>query len=205
MSFCIFKQQRHRGTEHRIPPHRQCFNVSSKAMTTLRNFLILFSIASFSFFAKACGQNKAETKTDRNSKKVNDIQTLINSTFPLIEDLLKKHGEFYPLASAIEPNDSIVMVATYNGDDKPRSQNVIDDLKAALKQGASEGKHKVVAIFSDVKTIDPNTQQKTDAVAIHVEHKDGSAYIFYYPYQINANKELTISKSFGNSIKTEIF
>src|SRR5688572_27287999 len=35
MSFSVFNQQRHRWTEHRIPPHRQCFNVGSNAMTDI--------------------------------------------------------------------------------------------------------------------------------------------------------------------------
>ena len=40
MSFCIFNQQRHRQTEHRIPPHRQCF----KAGCYVTSFKLKLSI-----------------------------------------------------------------------------------------------------------------------------------------------------------------
>ncbi len=160
----------------------------------------------FSFLGKLFGQSKSDTTMNRATNEMNDIQTLINSTFPFVEDLLKKHGEFYPVASAIEPNDSITMVGTHDGNDKPLSQIVIDNLKTVLKQGASKGQYKTIAIFYDVKTVDPNTKEKTDAIAVFVEHKEGkTAYIFYYPYKLTANRELTISKSFGSGTDKEIF
>lgn len=158
----------------------------------------------FSFFGKLFGQNKINPSFDSKEKK--DIQTLIEKTFPFVEDLLKKYGEFYPVASAIKPNDSIATVGTYDGDDRPQSQTVIDNLKTGLKAGAKKGQYKTVAIFYDVKTIDPNTKQKTDAVAIFVEHKVGkTAYIFYYPYELTQEHKINFSGSFGNATDKEIF
>lgn len=100
-----------------------------------------------------------------------DLERLLDATFPFVEDLLKKHGEFFPLASAIDKSDSITHVGTYDGDEQPKSDKVIADLKVGLREAAKNGDYKAIAIFYDVRVIDPNTNQKTDAVAVFVENK----------------------------------
>lgn len=50
-------------------------------------------------------------KIDNN---MHDIEKLLDNTMPFIVDLLKKHGEFFPLATTIKTNDSIAQIGTYN-------------------------------------------------------------------------------------------
>jgi hypothetical protein len=54
----------------------------------------------------------------------NDIEQQLNSTIPFVEDLLKKYGEFFPVASAVKTDGSIVQVGTYDGDEKPLSDKL---------------------------------------------------------------------------------
>lgn len=133
-----------------------------------------------------------------------DFEHLLDATFPFVEDLLKKYGEFFPLASAIEKNDSIVQVGTYDGDERPLSDKVIADLKIGLKEGATTGKYKAVAIFYDVRAVDPNTNQKTDAIAVIVENND-VAYKLFFPYTLTKDSTLTFGESWRNDIEKEIF
>ena len=135
-----------------------------------------------------------------------DFERLLDATFPFVEDLLKKHGEFFPLASAIEKNDSIAQVGTYDGDEQPKSDKVIADLKVGLREGAKSGDYKAIAIFYDVRVIDPNTNQKTNAVAVIVENtKDTKAYKLFYPYTLTKDSILTFAESWRNDIDKEIF
>ncbi len=90
------------------------------------------------------------------------LQRLFDSTFPFVEGLLKKNSEFFPVASAIKNNEDIAQVGTYNGDEKPLSETVIEQLKAAFK--AKQNEYKIIAIFYDVKV--SNADIKTDAVAV---------------------------------------
>lgn len=137
---------------------------------------------------------------------MNDIERLLNATFPFVEDLLKKYGEFFPLASAIQTNDSIATVGTYDGEDKPKSDEVIESLKDGLKKGAQNGEYKVIAIFYDVKVIDPNTNQKTDAIAVLVEDKnETTSHTLFYPYKLIADNEILFSIGWKNSKENEIF
>lgn len=133
-----------------------------------------------------------------------DFERLLDATFPFVEDLLKKHGEFFPLASAIEATDSIAQVGTYDGDEQHISDKVIADLKVGLREGAKKGDYKAIAIFYDVRAIDPNTNQKTDAVAVIVENSN-IAYKLFFPYTLTKDGVLTFGESWRNDIDKEIF
>ncbi|MES2734524.1 MAG: hypothetical protein V4714_22440, partial [Bacteroidota bacterium] len=134
------------------------------------------------------------------------FQRLLDQGLPFAEQLLSEYGEYYPFAFAIDPDDLIVSVGVHTGDDHPASTTVIQDLKAALKQGALNGDYQTIALFYDVRVMDPNTQVKTDAVAVFVEHQIGTtAYDFYHPYQMTNSKKVNFFKSFGNLSAKEIF
>jgi len=123
---------------------------------------------------------------------MSDIQRLIDNTFPFVQDLLSKYGEFFPLASAVKTNDSITQIGIYDGDEHPRSDKVIADLKRGLK--AKQADYKCVAIFYDVKVSAPTTKLKTDAVAVFVEtQSEKTGYIIYFPYLLTSDKKVKLT------------
>ncbi len=128
---------------------------------------------------------------------MNDIEQLLNSVIPFVEGLLKKYGEFFPVASAVKTDGSVVQVGTYDGDEKPLSDKLITYFKTAFK--AKRDDYRSITIFYDVSVINPGTEQKVDAIAIFVETKyENDAYTFYFSYSLTSDKEL----EFGNSWKT---
>jgi hypothetical protein len=160
----------------------------------------------FTIFGKTFGQKEGATDYNKNLEELNELGLLIDKSFPFAEDLIRKHGEYYPFSFVLYNDNTVGGVAGYNGDEYPESQAVINELKEILKLEIRKNKIKGIAIFYDVKTTDPNTNQKTDAIAVFVEHKDGQgAYNFYYPYKLTDKKELTFGDSFGNAATREIF
>src|SRR5579863_994205 len=110
---------------------------------------------------------------------MNDVERLLDSTMPFVEDLLKKYGEFFPVASAVETDGNIVQFGTYDGDEKPLSDKLITDFKTIFK--AKRDDYKVVMIFYDVRVVNPKSEQLIDAIAVFVETKyDKDAYTFYF-------------------------
>ena len=135
---------------------------------------------------------------------MNDIERLLDSTFPFIEDLLRKYEEFFPLASAIKTDNTIAQVGTYRDEEKPLSAKVIAELKKSFRTKKED--YKTVAIFYDVKVVNPNTGLKTDAVAVFVETKnEDTAYILYYAYILETGKQLIFSDSWKDKNDKEIF
>jgi len=135
---------------------------------------------------------------------MNDIEQLLNNTIPFVEELLKKYGEFFPVASAAKTDGSVVQVGTYDGDEKPLSDKLITDFKTAFK--AKRDSYRSITIFYDVSVINPETEQKVDAIAVFVETKcDNDAYTFYFSYSLTSDKEIEFGNSWKTLNKKEIF
>lgn len=135
---------------------------------------------------------------------MNDIERLLNSTFPFVEQLLKTYGEFYPIASAIKNDNSIAQIGSDDAEDKPLSNKVIAGLKKGLR--ANQDDYKSIAIYYDVRVSDPNTEQNTDAVSVYMECKDEeAAFLFYFPYVLTKDREIQFSKSWKEETNKEIF
>jgi len=172
----------------------------------MTNKYIWILIMMFSIFGKTFGQKKETTDYNKTSNQLNELAFLIDKSFPFVEDLLKKYGEYYPFSFVLNTDNTVQGVGRHDGNDKPDSQEIIKGLKDVLKLETKKNKIKGIAIFYDVKTTNPKTNQKTDAVAVFVEHRDGQgAYTFYYPYKLTDKKELTFGDSFGNAATREIF
>jgi hypothetical protein len=175
-----------------------------KTRMTTKHILIL--IMAFTIFGKTFGQKMESIDYNKNSDELNELSFLIDQSFPFVEDLLKKYGEYYPFSFALNEDNTVAVIGRHDGDENPDSLVVIKGLKEILKLETKKNKIKGIAIFYDVKTTDPKTNQKTDAVAVFVEHKDGQgAYTFYYPYKLTDKKELTFGDSFGGAATREIF
>ncbi len=144
----------------------------------------------------------ASTLTDN---KMSDIERLLNKTFPFIENYLREKGMFFPVASAVQTNDSIALVAAYDGNESPDPEKVIDDLKKSLT--AHKDSYKTTAIFYAVTVQDPHTKVKTDAVAVFVETKgEDTAYIFYYPFSLPGKEQFAFSdRTWKIATSKEIF
>jgi len=77
---------------------------------------------------------------------------------------------FFPLGTAIKTDDSIAQVGTYEGDERPESKILIEDLKKVFR--AKKEEFKANCLFYDVSVVDPNTNEKTDAIAVFAESKN---------------------------------
>ena len=172
-------------------------------MSGTKTFLIIIGIS----ILIACGHLRANKTSEVRAipeNTTNDIEKLLDNTLPFVEDLIKIYGEFFPIASAIKANDSIVHIGTYNGNERPSSDQLIADLKKSLK--AKKEEYTTIAIFYNVRVIDPNTNVKTDAIAVFVEtKKEKVAFTFYYPYTLTKDNKFTTSNSWKNTKDKEIF
>ncbi|WP_163410915.1 hypothetical protein [Flavobacterium ajazii] len=132
---------------------------------------------------------------------MDDIQNILDETFPFVETLLKDYGEFYPLSSVVDTERKVkqFILEEDEENDFPTSNSVIAELKKDLRWRKNE--FLAIAIFYDVKI----KEKQTDAIAVFVEHKETKeAYTFYYSYQL-INKDLIFGESWKVEEKMQIF
>ena len=117
-----------------------------------------------------------------------DCEVVMNFGLPLVEELLKRHGEFLPFGAAMRPNGEIVCLGAYDGREVPSLAGsfaeIIRSLKDTLIAGARRQEYMATALFYEVGFTLPSSSERRDAVAVSLNHRDGYSVIVLLPYTI---------------------
>jgi hypothetical protein len=109
-----------------------------------------------------------------------DYDALLQALMPFAEQMLKKHGEFFPFGAAINTTGEIGMHATFDGNEMPASEEVIASLVQAFSGDARGGKIRATGICYDGRIV--QNGKKVDAIIISMEHATGNASKTCVPY-----------------------
>jgi hypothetical protein len=91
-----------------------------------------------------------------------------------------------------------------NGTVRPKSADLIELLKSGYVAGARSGWYRATALVMDTLfTADPMVD-KTDAIAVALDHRDGYSVMVIYPYRFNAGR-LVIEAPIAQQGAAEIF
>jgi len=113
-----------------------------------------------------------------------DAETLMNMLVPFAEKMLREHGEFYPYGGAMLPDGSMTMTGAYNGNEHPSSKELYDLMVKAFKEEARTGKYKATGIVYDGMAVPPGATEKTDVIAIRLDHEAGYSVVVMIPYKL---------------------
>ncbi|HEY2116356.1 MAG TPA: hypothetical protein VGJ51_14765 [Candidatus Angelobacter sp.] len=134
-----------------------------------------------------------------------ESERLMNHMLPLAEKMLRQYGEFYPYGGYMKLDGMIVDVGAEDPDtDHPKSRDMIYVLRSSFQEMASARQCKAVAIVFDVAVTLPESDRKSDAIQVCIEHVDGYSAEVFFPYEI-VNKEIAYGKTFAQQGKYEIF
>jgi hypothetical protein len=102
------------------------------------------------------------------------------------------------------PDGSMQHFAASDGTEHHKSSDLIDLLVAKFREAGHQGKYKATGIVYDVRTIPPGTTEKTDAIAVRLDHRDGYSVVVMIPYRL-AGGELTKGPIFAVKGDAAIF
>ena len=129
----------------------------------------------------------------------------MNAVLPLAEKMLRQHGEFYPYGGYMKPDGTVVDVGADDPDtDRPKSRDLIYVLRSSFREMASLHQCKAVAIVFDVAVNLPDSDRRSDAIQVCIDHADGYSAEVFFPYQI-VNNEIVYEKTFAQEGKHEVF
>jgi len=163
-------------------------------MRFLKSILTLFLGAS-----AAVGAGK-----DAKAQKA-ELEQLLDTALPFAQQMLAKHAEFYPYGVTMDPKGKIKNVGGYTGDEHPKSTEVIDLLRAAYRRDGEAGQIMACALVYDIRTLPPGQTDKTDAVAVVLDHRDGLSLVMNYPYKIGVDKKVQFSTPFAMKGAGDVF
>jgi hypothetical protein len=130
----------------------------------------------------------APVGADPMQKAKTDVEKVMNAMLPFAQQMLEKHGEFFPYGAVMTPTGEVVSIGGYDGREQPPSQDIINLLKESFRAAVKAKKYKATGIFFDVRTVPPGSTEKTDAVAIALDHEDNYSVVVYFPYKLKSGK-----------------
>jgi len=129
----------------------------------------------------------------------------MGAILPLAEKMLRRYGEFYPYGGYMKLDGTVVEVGAADPDaDHPKSKDVIYLLRSSLRDMARSNQCKAVAVVFDVTVTLPNSNRRSDAIQVCVEHSDHYSAEVFFPYQLIEN-ELVYGETFAQQGKVEVF
>lgn len=131
------------------------------------------------------------------------LNELLNAVLPFAQQMLDKHGEFYPFAAALDPDGKVILVAGHPGEEHPVPSELRDFLEASLRQGAQEGRYTGTAVCFNA-TFTPTGGTRQDVVAVELEHESGDAVTVYLPYSEKAG-EMQYGDVFASAATPKVF
>ncbi len=131
------------------------------------------------------------------------LDELLNFLESIARNNLEKYGEFYPIAASIDLNDKKTLNTVYDGDEHPKSADLILLLKAGFHQDINEKKVKAVGMCIDVKLV--HDDKKINALQFILEHESGESLNVYIPYTRSNSGELEYGEIFTEHKEREFF
>jgi hypothetical protein len=126
--------------------------------------------------------------TEQGRKSREETDSLLDNAVKAAIHFLEKNGEFYPFGVALRPDGRIALVASYDGKEHPKSDEVLALLYPGLKQGVRKGEYRAVAIVTDMKIRKTPSDEPKDALRIQIEHPNAAPVACYLPYRLEAGK-----------------
>jgi len=154
------------------------------------------------FFACVIGAAYAQEKPMNSPKS--ECESLMTAALPFAEQMLSKYGEFFPYGQALSTEGKVVSVAAFDGREQPPSADVISLIKQGFVQEAKAGKYKATALVYDVRVISPSSGEKTDAIAVSLNHRDNYSVVVYFAYKIKDGK-YTPGEVFAQQGEADVF
>jgi hypothetical protein len=138
------------------------------------------------------------------SRAKSDCEALMSAVLPFAEQLLKEHGEFFPYGGALKADGQLASVAGYDGRERPPSNEVIRLIKQGFVEGAKSGDYVATALVYDARITLPSTGQKSDAIAVSLNHRDNYSVVVFFPYQL-VNGTLQYGQAMAQEGERDVF
>jgi hypothetical protein len=110
-----------------------------------------------------------------------DFDTLLETLMPFAEQMLNKHGEFYPFGAAVNAQGEVVSVSPEEETEMPASEEVIQSLTRRLDTEARAGNARATGICYNGRIVQEG--KEIDAIICTLEHESGEASKTYVPYK----------------------
>ncbi len=134
-----------------------------------------------------------------------EIDALLNLLLPLAKQMLANSGAFFPMAAGLGVDGMPTMIPVPPSDGDPVIDKVISGLMEASQAKAAAGQITAAALCLDAWVALPDSGDKSDAIELRLEHKDGDAVRIFLPYHLGDAGEPVYGELFAVAWSGGIF
>jgi len=134
-----------------------------------------------------------------------DLNSLFGTMLPFAQEMLAKHGEFFPFGAEMNTAGKLSLTAAYTGEQRPDSVELIELLVGGFRAKATQNEVRAVGICLDVRTIPQGQTEKTDAICARLRHSDGESIDVFLPYKKDEAGEITYGQLFATQGEQDVF
>ncbi len=134
-----------------------------------------------------------------------DLENLMDQLVPFAQQMLAKHGEFYPYGGVLTPLGEVELVGADDGRGQPPSEELISTLLAAFRERASSGKCTATALVADVRALPSDGDAEMSAIQVSLEHASGLAIDVFIPYEIGNEGQIRYGEVFASQGERIVF
>ena len=132
-----------------------------------------------------------------------DYDALLQFLMPFAQQMLNKHGEFFPFGAGVNTNGEVEAHATYDGNEMPASEEVIAMLVQGFQGKARDGSIRSCGICFDGRIVEDG--EKVDAVIFYLEHVSGDASKVYTTYKKGLFGKHRFGEIIGGAGEAKVF
>lgn len=92
------------------------------------------------------------------------MDELLDPLIRFAQEMLEKHGQFYPFGMQMTSVGEVTMAAAYTRTEHPSSQELIDLLHEGMRRHADNGAPRAAGICYDVRIHSAGGEGVTDAI-----------------------------------------
>lgn len=134
-----------------------------------------------------------------------ELDQVLNVLIPQAKRLLAKDGEFYPFCAFLEPGVEPAPLKAHGKDEQPTVEEVLARLEAASKGKAQAGEIAAIGICLNAWVTPPDTGERTDAIEVRLEHRDGVAMRVFLPYSKQGDDLFVYGEIFAAKSEPTVF
>jgi hypothetical protein len=108
------------------------------------------------------------------------MRALLAVLLPFARESIAEHGDFFPFGAAMLPDGELQTAPTWEGDDAPTAEDVLDVVRTGLRARADRGELLATGVVAGV-SIDAGAFPL--GIRIELEHRDGDAVTWVIPYR----------------------
>ncbi len=113
-----------------------------------------------------------------------DMEDLVSVWIGRADEMIRAHGAFLPYGGAIKQNGEIVVIAVGHAQRDISPAKQIKRLKPYLRERAHSGEFKATALVYDARVALPGAEEKSDVIALFLDHQVGYSKVFLVPYSL---------------------